>query len=140
MKNGEWMVKNGYNFRELTCKWCGKTGNYDYYILLNDKCVGKVKKSYSNEAITTWLDMEYQEPILTNSEREYIAAVIKPFRNDVIYVRKTNFPDPKGDGFQRISIMLTGVNEDIILPLFKSDTMYKGMEEDKMYTPEELRL
>ena len=60
MKNAEWLLKQGYKFRELTCKG-SKTGNCDYDILLNNKCVGKVKDSYSNEAITTWLDMEHVE-------------------------------------------------------------------------------
>lgn len=64
MTNAEWMLKNGYKFRELD--WiCDNAGDYGYVILLKNECIGKVKDCYSTKAITTWLDMEHKEPILS---------------------------------------------------------------------------
>ena len=134
MNNAEWCIKQGYKFRELTCK-CSKTGNCDYDILLNNKCMGTVKDSYSNRAITTWLDMEHVEPILDDAEKRYLSAVIKPFRNEKLEIVKhstcngseewLNFVREKGSFY---------------LPNFKTGTMYKGMEINKKYTLEELGL
>ena len=35
-----------------------------------------------------WLCEEYKEPILDDVEREYLSAVIKPFRKKISYIRK----------------------------------------------------
>ena len=140
MKNGEWMVKNGYKFRELTYKWCNKTGKYDYDILLNNKCVGKVKDSYSSEAITTWLDMEHEEPILTNSEREYLSAVIKPFKDRVKSITKVYWDYTGGEKHCYILIKCDEVCDSFGLPEFNELEMYRGMEYDHDYTLKELGL
>ena len=137
MNNAEWMIKQGYKFRELTCK-CSKTGNCDYDILLNNKCVEKVKDSYSNEAITTWLDMEHKEPILDEAERKYLSAFIKPFRNDVTMIRKDKDMACNTTRF-RIAIYVSKSGYSY-LPWFNSWTMYKGMDLCKAYTLEELGL
>ena len=132
MKNAEWMIKQGYKFRELTCK-CSKTGNCDYDILLNNKCVGKVKDSYSNEAITTWLDMEHNELILDDAEKRYLKGVIRPFRDRIKYIGKT------GDATAECIYMQVD-SEIFYMPDFNIGTMYKGMELDHEYTLKELGL
>lgn len=81
-----------------------------------------------------WLLSEYKEPILNDAEKEYLSAVIKPFKRDVKYIckRLTN------RGYY-IAII---VNEfdTMNFPFFLHNTMYKGMELDKSYTLKELGL
>lgn len=142
MTNAEWMIKQGYKFRELTCK-CSKTGNCDYDILLNNKCVGKVKDSYSNEAITTWLDMEHNELILDDAERRYLSAVIRPFRNKIKQIAK--YGGHYHNYYYEYITVMYYVDQALItysfgLPVFPEGTMYKGMEVNRYYTLEELGL
>lgn len=83
-----------------------------------------------------WLNQEYKEPILDDVEREYLSAVIKPFRKKVKYIAKLN-----GFGEARQFIRIIMCDCDCAnLPFFKSGTMYKGMKLDKQYTIEELGL
>ena len=87
------------------------------------------------KAAMEWLLEECKEPILTDSEREYLSAVIKPFRKNVMDVVKTQY----SGGKQSIRIRICA-GDYVELPLFNNNTMYKGMEVDKYYTPEELGL
>lgn len=82
-----------------------------------------------------WLLEEYKEPILDDAEREYLSAVIKPFRKKVMDVVKIQY----SGGRQSIRIRVSYGN-CAELPFFKNNTMYKGMEACKYYTPEELGL
>ena len=83
-----------------------------------------------------WLNQEYKEPILDDVEREYLSAVIKPFRKKVKYIAKLNgFSEAK----QFIRIIMCDC-DCANLPFFKGGTMYKGMEADKLYSLEELGL
>lgn len=84
----------------------------------------------------------YRE-ILTDRERKYLSAVIKPFRDRVVYICKV-----EGDECsQFISIKAKkydydeeNSNEYIDLPYFREDTMYVNMEVGKEYNLEELGL
>ena len=83
-----------------------------------------------------WLNQEYKEPILDDVEREYLSAVIKPFRNRVRCIRKygTDFMSTE-------CIFITFIDGfNFIFPSFKKGTMYKCMELDRNYTLEELGL
>ena len=72
------------------------------------------------------------EEILTKEEKDYLSAVIKPFRNRVSSISK--------DGpLEYITISLDG-DDFAILPNFGEGTMYKGMKLAKKYTLEELEL
>lgn len=75
--------------------------------------------------------------ILDDDEKKYLSAVIKPFRNKVGFICKEDFMDY---GLQHIVIGLIGANTNVVLPLFKSGAMYKGMERHRRYTLEELGL
>lgn len=88
------------------------------------------------KAAMEWLLEEYSEPILTDSEREYLEAVIKPFRSRVKYIVKCI---SHNEFKQRIQIVLYD-GYCTYLPYFKANTMYKGMETDKNYTLKELGL
>lgn len=85
-----------------------------------------------------WLCSEYKEPILDDEEKEYLSAVIKPFRKDVEYIVKL----PKFEWIQETIYIHIGRSwrGNIELPTFKKGAMYKGMKIDKRYTLEELGL
>ena len=83
-----------------------------------------------------WLEKKYYPTILTEKEKAYLSAVIKPFRKRIKYIRKIDHSSVNNDQF--ICIVLAG--DRCGLPNFKTGTMYKGMEVDKDYTLEELGL
>lgn len=88
------------------------------------------------ELIYEWLLSEYKEPILDDAEREYLSAVIRPFRKKVKHIA---IWDTCNGSKQFVHIKL--YDEDCInLPNFKPNAMYKGMELHKEYTLEELGL
>ena len=82
-----------------------------------------------------WLEEEYDPKILDEKEKEYLSAVIKPFRKKVKYIEK-RFWTPN---LEYLSIRLKN-NEFFAFPNFKKGKMYKGMEHDKYYTLEDLGL
>ena len=80
------------------------------------------------------------KPILDEKEKDYLSAVIKPFRDRVIYIRKL---EDGTDGFIGMKLKYYANETDketLLLPLFKKGTMYKNMKLDKEYTLEELGL
>ena len=90
-----------------------------------------------------WDEWEEYVPILSKKEKEYLGAVIKPFRDRVVYIRKVE----AGECNQFISIKVKRYDYDeedsheyIDLPYFREDTMYKNMEVGKDYTLKELGL
>lgn len=76
-----------------------------------------------------------ENEILDDTEKRYLKAVIRPFKNKVNHISKEDCYD--GDCYISIEIDDDG---DIDLPCFKKETMYNGMEEDKKYTLKELGL
>ena len=106
-----------------------KPQNYYYY---TKEMIAEVKRP-KYETI-----YKREEPILNKKEKEYLGNVIKPFRDRVKYIVKSNC-------FIKdfISIFLYNDFKDvesIEFPYFQKDTMYKNMEKDKEYTLEELGL
>ena len=83
-----------------------------------------------------WLCEEYKEPILDDVEREYLSAVIKPFRKKILCIRKSKDPR-KGKNYIKIEFC---DGDRMFFPNLSNDEMYKGMELDKNYTLEELGL
>lgn len=81
---------------------------------------------------------EAKKEILDEAEKRYLRGVIRPFRDKVKYVKKIVFFD--GDTIISIRIEENNKIWYIEFPPFKKDRMYKGMEENKEYTLEELRL
>ena len=86
--------------------------------------------------------IKLSELILDDIEKEYLSAVIKPFRNRIIYIMKTDeddrseFIEIRSKHYDANKI----VGELIMLPSFKKGTMYKCMKTDKKYTLKELGL
>lgn len=86
--------------------------------------------------ILDWMARTYKEPILDDAERKYLADVIRPFRKMIAYIVKAQDFD---DGKHCIRIILQN-GDGMHFPYLDDDAMYKGMEADKEYTPEELGL
>lgn len=78
---------------------------------------------------------ERKEEVLDETERKYLADVIRPFRDKVKYIYK-------GQEWSNIKEFIhIELKEDTLdLPYFKKGTMYKGMKIDRKYTLEELGL
>jgi hypothetical protein len=135
MTNAEWMIKNGYKFSDLHFS---VDSNGNIVISLNDKILVRGLHIPFEDALKRWLDKEHDEKILNDAEKKYLSAVIKPFRDRVEFICKLNSLERYG--FQCIDIRFTDESIDMELPIFKSGTMYKGMEFGKEYTLEELGL
>lgn len=156
IQNAKNLLKEGYKWIARTfqgsvgafsCKPC-KKGECWFY---PSNSAGTTGKSATVSGKFTplfqsikWADNEptYIEDIITpqildDAEKKYLSAVIKPFRDKVDSICKENFMDY---GCQHIVIGLIGAGPDMTLPLFKSETMYKGMELGYEYTLEELGL
>ena len=90
----------------------------------------------------TWEDKEptrisdiYNPQILDDVEREYLRAVLKPFREKVVYVAKCLGPTAFGNKERLFIAFYFG---GFTLPDFDPGKMYSGMERNKKYTLDEL--
>ena len=101
----------------------------------NHLCISKPCSECRKENMQ-WLLEEYKEPILDDAEKEYLSAVIKPFRKKISCIRKTKDPR-KGKNYIKIEFC----DGDLMhFPNLSNDAMYKGMKLDRKYTLEELGL
>ena len=107
----------------------------------------KNKDLFSDKFLNQEIEIEVSD-ILDEKEKEYLSAVIKPFRDRVISITKYSFnkdlcyisivTEPKKEIKH---MLLEGEMEEIFLPLFKKNSlMYQGMELEKKYTLEDLEL
>lgn len=112
------------NCRKIKCNDCGRKTN----------CGCSAKK------LTEWANSEYKKPILDEVEKEYLKAVIKPFKKHV----KTIMKAKQVATLYAITIDIEEkYNYETFLqfpPFEKSSGMYKGMELGIEYTLEELGL
>ena len=88
------------------------------------------------ERFLKWLLEEAKEPILDDVEKEYLSAVIKPFRKKIMYIRKNK------SLINGMQYLIIGIYDDDYMhfPYLDDDSMYKGMEVNKEYSLEELDL
>ena len=120
--------------------------DYGKYKLTKDGLVhwSNVYQDWVNSGIfNDLLKGDVKISILTEKEKEYLSAVIKPFRDRRVVIKKYEYPqnEHKNECIQ-ISVEFydkTG-GETISLPIFKKGTMYKGLESNKCYTLEDLGL
>ena len=85
--------------------------------------------------ILDWMAQPHEMSILDSKEKKYLSEVIRPFRKEVTGIVKQK------DMIYCQDFITILVGEDYSsLPRFERDTMYKGMEYDKTYKPEELGL
>lgn len=82
------------------------------------------------------VEIEKKKEILDEAEKEYLSALIKPFKKQVAFISlKTRLAD------DRVYIHIELKNNDcVVLQLFEQGTMYKNMELDKKYALKELGL
>lgn len=104
--------------------------------LLHMKCSGDCEKC--KKYAMKWLLEEYKESILNDKEREYLAAVIRPFKKHVCTVCKKYVQSCSGLSYEYIVVKLG--TERWGFPKFVEGTMYKGMELEREYSLEELGL
>ena len=138
------MLQNGFKKEEFEFT---KTLNPNPYVLKVK--VGDFSKNFNIENVVlkgmvigqTYmlkdLGLDVNEDILSDKEREYLSAVIKPFRDKVDYVKKYSFEDGEKES---IGISFKKDNGYFSFPVFKKGTMYEGMYPYREYTLEELGL
>lgn len=108
---------------------------YDIFLKLSHiSCPGNCKECKKN--IMNWLLSEYKEPILDDVEKKYLSAVIKPFRENIEYIRKNK------SAYKDKQFISIGFYDDdyMYFPFFENDAMYKCMELGRKYTLDELGL
>ena len=134
--------KEKYNLRQIDISTKTKDGKILFFELkIRGKTIYQQIYPYgvfaceAMEGMIGWLEEEYVSEILTEKEKAYLSAVIKPFRKEVEYVYKICL---KMDEREYLEISLK--NGVISFPFFTKGTMYKCMEVDKAYTLEELGL
>jgi len=136
--------KEKYNLRQIDISTKTKDGKILFFELkIRGKTIYQQIYPYgvfaceAMEGMIGWLEEEYVPDILTDKEKDYLSAVIKPFRKDVESVKKLeNYYSAQG----YIRIAMKKGTDYCSLPWFRKDTMYKGMEANKVYTLEELGL
>lgn len=141
MKNAEWIIKTGHNFKQLRLIQHNELANRSYTVMLCDEPIAELSdKKEPLDVFRRWLDSEHIEPILDDAEREYLSAVIRPFRDRVEFISKVVMDYQGGYTDCYICIRFTDSSKDMSFPVFCETDMYKGMKLYEKYTLEELGL
>lgn len=82
------------------------------------------------------LGLDVNEDILSDKEKEYLSAVIKPFKDKVKCITKEKCGDKRKDYIQ----IILDDNETALLPCFNSGVMYRRMEYGREYMLRDLGL
>lgn len=111
---------------------CSKCVLRDYYCeRFSERIWVENKRKFLNKKIEV-----SKINILTKKEKKYLSFVIKPFRDKIIFIRKS--ADDDDIKFEWLTFVLQ--DELFSLPTFKPNAMYKNMKIRKKYTLEELGL
>ena len=97
------------------------------------------KDLYSDKFLDQTIAVEVPD-ILDKEEKEYLSAVIKPFRHRIAYIVKMLDPFKDRDKIVIYYKPTSGLIKSFELPDFKSETMYKNMRLAQSYTLEDLGL
>ena len=132
--------KEKYNLRQIDISTKTKDGKILFYELkIRGKTIHQqiypcgVFACDAMEGMIGWLEEEYEPTILTEKEKAYLSAVIKPFREEVETIEKASFEEDE-------QLQISDGDTVMAFPCFEKGTMYKGMEAYKEYTLEELGL
>ena len=131
-ENGRVLVKDDEDRYENseTCRY-----NEDLEGIKDNSDFGKIIKIEEPTYTTVY---EAKTEILDDVEKKYLRNVIRPFRDKVKSIRKT---DIYMNGTKNQYITITYKDDySTDFPNFRPNTMYKGMKEYKEYTLEELGL
>lgn len=117
-----------------------------YKNVLNFICINNKKICTINDIKFFKACLEFTETpidergeLLDEAEKEYLSALIKPFRDRVDSIAKSEEKNRCGV-YEYLTIRY---NDDLlktVLPNFKKGTMYKGMKQYACYSIEELEL
>ena len=131
--------KEKYDLNTLKVKWIPQTSEI-IVKLKSDNSIIFSKKITLGEtgtsAYNAWLEQEYEPKILDEKEKAYLSAVIKPFREEVESIKKIDIEEVE----QQLQLQIPNGLVIMDFPLFKKGAMYRGMEEGREYTLEELGL
>ena len=132
--------KEKYNLRQMDISTKTKDGKILFFELkIRGKTIHQqiypcgVFACDAMEGMIGWLEEEYKPTILTDKEKAYLSAVIKPFREEVKTIEKASFEEDE-------QLQISDGDTVMAFPCFEKGIMYKGMEEYKEYTLEELEL
>ena len=148
LRDGNRLIYDGHLLANPLLKFNLKYYNENLKNIKGNKYqdIVKVKRYIKKQT----LDKEYilttlyeRKEILDKEEKEYLGAIIKPFRNRVKCIMKRENSQLKE--YRYIKIEVKSINENrgietIVLPYFTNKSMYKEMELDEVYTLEELEL
>lgn len=115
--------------------------NNKYTSIITNSCYTVKEFEYNDKVLKVLRPTGYKtvyevkKEILDEEEKEYLSAVIRPFKNRVLYISKNC-------NFNEENYLAIRIKNDytIYLPGFKKGTMYNGMELHKKYTLKELGL
>ena len=133
--------KEKYDLNTLKIEWTPQTSERRYFsvkIKHNKKSIFSKEmtpKETGTSAYNAWLEEEYDPKILTDKEKAYLSAVIKPFRERTIFVKKVCCMNDEKE-----FIYVEFGSNCFTFPFFTKGTMYTGMEYGKEYTLKELGL
>jgi len=127
-------------YKDVWYEWSDKLD--DYVHLIGDYPSQSLQLAFLNVmAELTQKDIEIEETVLTKEEKEYLAAVIKPFRDSVLWFRKEI---GASGNFGRIVIEFRSPNSNnshtCRLPMINAKTEYKGMKPNYNYDLKELEI
>lgn len=131
---------NEYTNRNCNTTKCKDCIFYQSNCSVEDRGGGWIfnKDLYSDKFLDQTIEVEVPD-ILNKEEKEYLSAVIKPFRDRVICIKKVTSTLYNDREFIEITIdNLFAKRFD--LPYFKKNSMYRDMESYRKYTLEELGL
>lgn len=98
-----------------------------------------IKTNYFLDNLLTGKIEIIKKPILDDNEKEYLCNVIKPLEIQVNEIRKVNYDDKWEQLIIEYENKL-GEPYKIVMPIFDKGTMYRGMDTNIGYAPEELGL
>lgn len=134
--------KNRISFCKLTSIGCCDNCPFEW---IGGSCGDSILRSswinhkdcYSDKILNQ--EIEIDTDILDKIEKEYLSAIIKPFKNRINYIKKNKFNDKYFIFINIKSDLTRNKIEHITLPFFQNN-MYKGMEAGKEYTLADLGL
>lgn len=123
---------------ERILNWVGRT--FEVKRRENGELVIKLSVTEAEYSVHVLDDYVYEEAkeLLTDEEREYLKTVIKPFRDRIQCIYKTETSN-WFDGGEVLCFKFAG-GYVCYMPELPKDEMFKGMEQDKCYTLVELGL
>lgn len=105
----------------------------------NEDCWVINKDMYSDKFLDQTIEVEAPD-ILDKEEKEYLSAVIKPFRHKIAYIVKMLDPFKDREKIVIYYWNCYNVIKCFELPEFKSELMYKNMRIAQSYKIEDLGL